>query len=141
MSAGRLDIDEYGDRTARVAASKTRGELAALFHDLPEPRPTFTPQAKAAAPQVPNPPLAPPSAVAQRWHDRPLGQRLYSGLVPLSFILASVMFFFVTRGAWVVFLIPVAITIIGGSLFGEDWSHDRRAYQREQRQRRRRHWD
>ena len=27
MSAGRLDIDEYGERSARVATAKTRGEL------------------------------------------------------------------------------------------------------------------
>jgi hypothetical protein len=49
MSAGRLDIDEYGDRTARVATAKTRGELLALFGDLPEPKPAFG-QPKSAAP-------------------------------------------------------------------------------------------
>jgi hypothetical protein len=41
MSAGRLDIDEYGERSARVATAKTRGELLGLFGDLPEPKPTF----------------------------------------------------------------------------------------------------
>jgi hypothetical protein len=138
MSAGRLDINEYGDRTAQVAASKTRGELAALFNDLPEPRPKFAPPAKLPPPQAP---AMPPTAAAQRWKRRPLGQRLYSALVPLSFILAAGLFIFVTKSLWIVFLIPVAITVIGGSLFGDDWSHDRRAYQREERHRRRRHWD
>ena len=41
MSAGRLDIDEYGERSARVATAKTRGELLDLFGDLPEPKPAF----------------------------------------------------------------------------------------------------
>ena len=41
MSAGRLDIDEFGERSARVATAKTRGELLSLFGDLPEPKPTF----------------------------------------------------------------------------------------------------
>lgn len=41
MSAGRLDIDEYGERSAKVATAKTRGELLDLFGDLPEPKPTF----------------------------------------------------------------------------------------------------
>jgi hypothetical protein len=41
MSAGRLDIDEYGERSAKVATAKTRGELLGLFGDLPEPKPAF----------------------------------------------------------------------------------------------------
>jgi hypothetical protein len=41
MAAGRLDIDEYGERTAKVATAKTRGELLSLFGDLPEPKPVF----------------------------------------------------------------------------------------------------
>ena len=41
MSAGRLDIDEYGERSAMVTTAKTRGELLDLFGDLPEPRPAF----------------------------------------------------------------------------------------------------
>ena len=49
MSAGRLDIDEYGERSARVATAKTRGELLGLFGDLPEPKPAFG-QPKSALP-------------------------------------------------------------------------------------------
>lgn len=52
MSAGRLDIDEYGERSAKVATAKTRGELLDLFGDLPEPKPTFgQPRAGVAAPR------------------------------------------------------------------------------------------
>ena len=51
MSAGRLDIDEYGDRSARVATAKTRGELLGLFGDLPEPKPAFGRPGGAVAPR------------------------------------------------------------------------------------------
>lgn len=54
MAAGRLTVDEYGDRASHVAAAKTRGELAAVFSDLPEPRPRFGP----AAPPPAHPPQA-----------------------------------------------------------------------------------
>lgn len=52
MSAGRLDIDEFGERSARVATAKTRGDLLELFGDLPEPKPTFgQPRASAVQPR------------------------------------------------------------------------------------------
>jgi hypothetical protein len=41
MSAGRLAIDEYGDRSTKVAAARTRSDLVVLFTDLPAPRPAF----------------------------------------------------------------------------------------------------
>ncbi|MBA2472228.1 MAG: DUF1707 domain-containing protein [Pseudonocardiales bacterium] len=43
MSAGRLAIDEYGDRSAKVAAARTRNDLVVLFTDLPAPRPPSAP--------------------------------------------------------------------------------------------------
>lgn len=49
MTEGRLTIDEYGDRTAKVATAKTRGDVLALFEDLPEPRPAFGRPASPAA--------------------------------------------------------------------------------------------
>jgi len=51
MTAGRLDIDEYGERSAQVATAKTRGDLLALFGDLPEPKPTFGRPKGAIAPR------------------------------------------------------------------------------------------
>ena len=74
MSAGRLDIDEYGERSARATAAKTRGELTALFDDLPDPRPAFA--APAPAPPPYQPAAAPaPSAPARR--ESTVGQRVW----------------------------------------------------------------
>ncbi len=55
MGAGRLTVDEYGERSARVAAAKTRGDVADLFADLPEPRPRFGPVTPPPPPVYPQP--------------------------------------------------------------------------------------
>jgi len=39
FAVGRLDRDEYDQRLDRAFAARTRGDLAALFRDLPTPRP------------------------------------------------------------------------------------------------------
>lgn len=70
MSAGRLDIEEYGERTAKVATTKTRGELLGLFGDLPEPKPTFGVPVPSAATE----PVRP---------KRSLGQRVAPVMVPV----------------------------------------------------------
>ena len=67
LAAGRLDIDEYGDRSAHAALARTRSELVALFADLPQPHPPFmTPQ-----------PVRPDTA----WQARPRLQRTGPPLV------------------------------------------------------------
>jgi hypothetical protein len=39
LEAGRLGVEEYGDRSAVAANATHASELAALFTDLPEPHP------------------------------------------------------------------------------------------------------
>jgi hypothetical protein len=48
LAAGRIDVEEYGERYARATMSRTRPELEALFVDLPQPRPVFDPVAAGA---------------------------------------------------------------------------------------------
>ena len=40
---GRLDQAEFDDRISRTMAAKTRGDLAGLFDDLPDPGPAGAP--------------------------------------------------------------------------------------------------
>jgi DUF1707 SHOCT-like domain len=126
MSVGRLDVEEYGERTARATAAKTRGELTSLFTDLPDPRPTFGPV--LPPPTQPAVPLPPPTASA-RLDERPAIQRVWAALVPLSAIAALVLFLSVIH-VWWIFLLPAAFAVVGGALFGEDWKHDRRDFER-----------
>ena len=41
LEAGRLDVDEYGERSARASVATTVPELAVLFDDLPAPHPAL----------------------------------------------------------------------------------------------------
>jgi hypothetical protein len=126
MSVGRLDVDEYGERTANVAAAKTRRELVELFADLPEPRPTFG----ALVTSQPTQPATAPAQGPERWQDRPVLERLWPALVPLSAIIALILFFTLIK-VWFIFLLPAAVAVIGGALWGdEDWKRGRRHIER-----------
>lgn len=134
MSAGRLDIDEYGDRTARVTAAKTRGDLTALFSDLPGPHPTFGAQL---------PPRAEPVVPRPQVMQVPLRHRLAAAAVPMACILAVVLFFAIHW--WIVFLVPAAVAVFGGALWGDEWKQQKRMardqYREARRQiRRQRYW-
>src|ERR1700712_5956996 len=57
MTTGRLDLDEYGTRSALANTARTVGDLHALFADLPAPHPVLpgdrpavaVPQGRSAA--------------------------------------------------------------------------------------------
>ncbi len=101
LGEGRLSLDEFGDRSARVATAKTRGELYALFSDLPAPRPRF--------PQV-EPPAARSAVSARRGF--PLDFRVSSAAVTAVAII-SVALFFLAKTPLVFLLIPAALLLIG----------------------------
>lgn len=100
MAAGRLDVDEYGDRSAKVAIAMTRGDLLALFTDLPDPRPRF-----GVAPSVPAPP--PPTPYAPR---RATAWRLSSVLIPIAAVIGIVLFF--RFGLFPLLFLPLIIMAI-----------------------------
>lgn len=143
MSAGRLDIDEYGERTAKVSAAKTRGELLDLFVDLPAPHPNLG-QAQATPPPPQRPAAAPQASMAPYSQGMPVAQRVMGAVVPLAFIGAAALYL-TTVHFWMIFLIPVAIAIITGSIFGEDKKRRHRMardyYRQQEREARRRDRD
>jgi hypothetical protein len=133
-SEGRLDIDEYGERTAKVTAAKTRGELLDLFTDLPAPHPEFG--SLRPGPQPAQAPTAQQQGpVAPMPHGALLSQRLMGAAVPIAAIVAVVLFFGVIH-LWWVFLLPVAVGMLGGAIFGDEWKQRerlRKEYYRQQR--------
>ena len=142
MSAGRLNIDEYGERSAQVSTAKTRGELRALFTDLPAPHPQFGTGLPNFGTGMPTPGAAPIPApgqqVAAPINRRPL-HAVIAGLVPVA-ALVAVGLFLLTH-LWFFFLIPAAVIVFGRAVWGDNWKRDhhddRRDYRRDRRDDRR----
>ncbi len=104
MRTGRLDVDEYSDRSARITTAKTRGELIALFTDLPDPRPAVV-RDHLPLPSADGPP------------NRSLGTWLSASAVPIAAVLAIVLFFTITK-VWLVFLLPAVVALVVGAAGG-----------------------
>lgn len=130
MSTGRLDLDEYGTRSAQANAARTVGELQTLFADLPAPHPWLPGVGVAPAPLVDRPgavatpgPVGAASAVVD---DRNKAQKLVAAAAASSTVIALVLFF-ATGYQWWWFLLIPAISSIAGSIWGDSWKRpDRR---------------
>ncbi|MFE6614471.1 DUF1707 domain-containing protein [Amycolatopsis sp. NPDC057786] len=111
MSAGRIDIDEFGERSARVTAAKTRGELSEVFGDLPEPHPRYdTPGTAVSEPEKP------------AWADIPPMQRVMGALLPILFI-ATIAVIITTGVTWWFILVPIGISAVGEGIWGKGWEN------------------
>lgn len=98
LGEGRLDVEEYGERSARVTTAKTRGDLLSLFADLPAPRPRFEQVA-------PLPSVEPPVRQVFRPDLRVV--------VPLV-VLACVGLAVVVKTPLVFLLVPAVLLLLGG---------------------------
>lgn len=103
VRTGRLDIDEYGTRSAKVTAAKRVSELVPLFDDLPSPRPSALLNG-ATAPQVP-----------VMSGGSPLANFLTRGAVPIAIILA-VAVLILSRGRLLIISIalPMVVAMLAG---------------------------
>ena len=112
LQAGRLDAEEYGERSAQASVARTADDLTPLFADLPEPH--ATPQPAAGRPHPPSGPPAAASAPAVAGTGGSAVDRVGPGILAALPLIAVVLFFVVPiPNAWVFFLlIP-----IGGIVF------------------------
>jgi Domain of unknown function (DUF1707) len=115
-SAGRLNAQEYEDRSVSVGQARTWQDLDPVFGDLPEPRPA---PGRSIAP-VAGPALAGGSAgpvtTAQAGSGAPQGliPEQYAPWVMALLPFVAVILFFVT-GSWLWFLaIPIAGVVAYG---------------------------
>ncbi len=130
-TAGRLDADAYEDRRGRANDAVTRGDLTALFTDLPGGKPAF---GSASGPSTGSTVSAPTSGGsapapmdrdarrAQRRTDPANGirggqQNRWRGAVALSPFVALALFFITKSWLWFL-LVPVAGIVAG--MFGRD---------------------
>ncbi len=121
MSAGRLDIDEYGDRSAGVTAARTRRELVTLFADLPEPKPAF------GTPTLAVQPGAERSVLAQRSGRRGIPGAVTGPIICVTWV--SAIFIgpaLSANGTNWLFGVAIAVSIILGSLTRKRGQDDNR---------------
>jgi hypothetical protein len=115
LGKGRIDLDEFGTRSAQVTQARTAADLRALFADLPPPYPTLPGAASPAAQ-----PAVPPAGTPIRSEDaRTPAQRTAAVLLAASGILSLLLFFLLKT--WLVFLIPALIAVVTSALWGSDW--------------------
>lgn len=105
LQAGRLDAEEYGERSAQASVARTADDLTPLFADLPEPHPV---------PPPPAPSSGTPAAPAVATPSGSTIERVGPAIMAALPLIALVLFFVVPiANSWVFFLlIP-----IGGILF------------------------
>ena len=147
LSAGRITLDEYGDRSARITVARTADDLSALFDDLPAPHPVLpngmvAPQAGQVLPAGGHGALMPPARgqAPVPGDTRSTAQKLVGAAAAASVFVALALFF--VTGYWYWFLLIPAISAIAGSIWGPDWKEvgpgDRNARRRLRDERRRR---
>ncbi len=106
VRTGRLDIDEYGERSARVTAAKRVSELVPLFDDLPSPRPSALLAGVRPAPGVP---------MTSGGDDGALTRFLTASAVPIAVVVAIALFI-LTRGRVIyVFALPLIVAFVMGT--------------------------
>ncbi len=105
VRTGRLDIDEYGSRSAKVTAARRVSELVPLFDDLPSPKPSALLNG-ASAPRVP---VASPD-------DNALVRFLTAGAVPIAIVLAIAVLI-LSRGRLLIISValPLVVAMIAGA--------------------------
>lgn len=126
LSAGRLGVEEYADRSAVAADATVASELAGLFTDLPAPHPTLpgvaAPPPTAAMPVVgpqtaPLPAVAPSGSVAERANGVLEG---WGPKVVAVMPFVALLLFFTVGGWWWFLLIPAAGALVYGGGVGHD---------------------
>lgn len=116
MAAGRLDIDEYGDRSARVTTARTRSELVALFADLPDPKPAFGVPDLAVQPRVAH------TVPAQRPGWRGIPREFTGPIIGVTWM--SAIFIGPALGLNWLFGVAIAVSIILGALTRKSSQND-----------------
>ncbi|GAA3991832.1 DUF1707 domain-containing protein [Allokutzneria multivorans] len=125
FTAGRLDVDEYGERTAKVTTARTQGELLAVFADLPEPHPDLS----GLVPRAAVPAVVEDSGDELEVPNQSKAQRITAGVMAVSWVAVVPLFFLL--GTWMVFLAPLALSLFLGAVWGPHWNNpEERAKQR-----------
>ncbi len=133
LTEGRIDLDEYGERSAMITVAKSTADISEVFADLPAPHPALPALGLAAVAVPPDSRIVVPTS-----DSRSVAQKVMAAAVPVAGIVALVLFFALHISFWI-FLLPAVFAVIGGAIWGSDWKQDpselRRRQEREDRRR------
>lgn len=116
LSSGRIDLDEFGTRSAMVSQARTVADLRAQFSDLPAPHPSLPGPAPAIRPAYEAPERS-QYDVARPTDSRTVAQRVAGTAVAASGIIAAILFF-ALHLPWYIFLLPALVGVITGAWWG-----------------------
>jgi DUF1707 SHOCT-like domain len=117
FSAGRLNVDEYGERSAKVTAAKNQRHLRELFADLPYPHPRLLGDGPWPGPMSPvqdatrQPPPAPTPTAPGSTIARP-SRRFVSWAVILGTF--AIAFPLLATGHWALIFLLIPIWVASG---------------------------
>lgn len=136
LEAGRLGVEEYGDRSAQAANATVASELTELFTDLPAPHPDIP--GTAPLPAVPPPtaqlPVVGPAATVAQRGNAFLDVAAPRVMAVMPFV--ALALFFTVGGWWWFLLIPAAGALLYGSKHNDADDRARDDRRRERRDRR-----
>lgn len=116
LSSGRIDLDEFGTRSAMVSQARTVADLRAQFTDLPAPHPSLPGPAPAIRAAY-EPPERSHYDVARPTDSRTVAQRVAGTAVAASGIIAAILFF-ALHLPWYIFLLPALVGVVTGAWWG-----------------------
>jgi uncharacterized protein DUF1707 len=124
LEAGRLGVEEYGERSAVAAGATTAAELEALFTDLPEPHPALPGTAPATDSAAALALATLQDAAARAGNGGAVAKRPSGFLDTAAARIMAVMpfvalaLFFTVGGWWWFLLIPAAGAVLYGGRRG-----------------------
>jgi hypothetical protein len=116
LSSGRIDLDEFGTRSAQVSQARTVADLRALFVDLPAPHPSLPGPVPAIRPDY-SAAASAGGSVARPGDTRTPAQRMAAVAVAASGIIAAILFF-ALRMPWYIFLLPALVGVVTSAAMG-----------------------
>jgi hypothetical protein len=120
LEAGRLDVDEFGERSVHASMAVRCSDLRPLFADLPAPHPPL-PRPPEPEPLLPaarrvEPPAA-SGRVPQRHHPG-LPPALRAGVLAAAFALPVMLILAAGPGSGALLVLPLLIVLLGGLRHG-----------------------
>jgi len=127
LEAGRLDVEEFGERSVHASVAVRCSDLAPLFADLPAPHPplprppqpeSLVPETRRAAAPAPS-----PWGAAPQRHHHGLPPALRAGVLAAAVALPVMLILAAGPGSGGLLVLPLLLVLLGGLRHGGPGGH------------------